>query len=335
MLQRWTCLVVCLLASVQAVRAEQKSLLTVAPDGSGDFKTVQAAVDAVPENNTSRVTIQIKPGTYKERITVPATKPFVTLRADDAATTVLTFDLSATDPGPDGKPLGTFGSYSTMIAGHDFIAENITFENSSGNHGQALAMAATGDRLVFRKCRFLGWQDTLYANGGRQYYADCYIAGRVDFIFGNATAVFDGCEIHSRNGGHVTAASTPQDHPFGYVFLNCRLTGDAIPWTAPAATQPDKLTPQADLGRPWRPYGAVAYINCEMGNHIKPEGWNNWGKTENEKTARFSEYESKGPGANREKRFVWSKQLTDDEAASYTLKNILSGTDNWDPNAQQ
>jgi pectinesterase len=172
-------------------------------------------------------------------------------------------------------------------------------------------------------------------NNGRQYFKDCYIAGRVDFIYGSATAVFDDCEIHSRNGGHVTAASTPQDHPFGFVFLNCKLTGDAIAWdpatTDPATTQKARVTPQGDLGRPWRPYAAVAYIKCEMGDHIKPAGWNNWGRAENEKTARYSEYKTTGPGANPDKRFAWTKQLSDDEAVGYTISAILAGADHWDP----
>jgi len=158
----------------------------------------------------------------------------------------------------------------------------------------------------------------------------------VDFIYGSATAVFERCEIHSRNGGHVTAASTPKDHPFGFVFFNCKLSGDDIAWKpTPEHPSTEPVKPpnrMADLGRPWRPYAAVAYINCEMGDHIKPEGWNNWRNPENEKTARYAEYKSTGPGANPTKRVPWSKQLTDDEAAGITADAVLGGDDDWHPN---
>jgi len=164
----------------------------------------------------------------------------------------------------------------------------------------------------------LGWQDTLYTHQGRCYFVDCYIEGRVDFIFGKSTAVFESCTLHSKNGGFVTAAATPKDAPFGYVFIKCKLTGDG----GPASNY---------LGRPWRPDAAVAYVECEIGDHIKPEGWNNWGKAENEKTARFAEYKCTGPGASASKRASWSKQLTEDEAKQYTVENVLRGDDNWNP----
>src|SRR3954468_8940436 len=219
--------------------AAEVRTLEVAADGSGEYATVQAAVDAVPEGNRGRVVIHIKPGTYKERIVVPGSKPFVTFKGDDARTTILTHDWNARRIGPNGRAVGTGGSFSTKVNGHDFVAEGITFENSAGDTGQALAIFADADRLVFRDCRFLGWQDTVYANGGRQYYDRCDIEGRVDFLFGNATAVFDHCTIRSKDGGYVTAASTPKEKPFGYVFLDCTLTGEGK---------------RAYLGRPWRPF---------------------------------------------------------------------------------
>jgi len=296
--------------------AEAETTLTVAADGSGDFKTVQAAVDAVPDENSGHIVIHIKPGTYKEKINLPRSKPFVTFQGDDAVTTVLTNDWNAKHIGPDGKEVGTGGSWSTKINGRDFVAENITFENTAGDTGQALAMFADGDRLVFRNCRFLGWQDTIYANGGRQYYDRCHIEGRVDFLFGGATAVFDKCTIHSKNGGYITAASTPKDNPFGYVFLDCTLTGEGA---------------KAYLGRPWRPYAAVAFLRCTIGDHITPAGWDNWRNPENEKTARYSEYQCTGPGADRSKRVTWSRELTDEQAATYTIPMILGGNDGWDP----
>jgi pectinesterase len=312
--------------------AEAKTL-TVAADGSGDYKTVQAAVDAVPDANKDPVVIHIKPGRYKEKITVPRGKPFVTLEGDDANATVLTNDWNAKRVGPGGKEVGTFGSSSVLVAASDFLAENVTFENSAGNTGQAVALSATGDRQVYRNCRLLGWQDTLYANGGRQYYDRCHIAGRVDFIFGDAVAVFDHCEIHSRNGGHVTAASTEQAKPWGYVFLDCKLTGDPTPWKDPSGTlPPDKPTPKADLGRPWRPYASVTYVRCELGDHIKPEGWQKWRKDdETDKTARYAEYHCTGPGANRAGRLPWTRELSDEQAAGRTVENLQAGTDGWKP----
>ena len=306
-----------LLLACPTARAASKTV-TVAADGSGDHVTVQAAVDAVPAKNAEPVVIRIKPGTYKGKVVVPRDKPFITLRGDggDPSQVVLTDDWNAKHIGPDGKEVGTGGSYSTKVTGHDFTAENLTFENTAGDTGQALALFADGDRLVFRNCRFLGWQDTLYANGGRQYYVDCHLEGRVDFIFGGATAVFDRCTIHSKNGGYVTAASTPKDRSFGYVFLDCKLTGEGKP---------------AYLGRPWRDDAAVAFIRCNMGPHVIPEGWHNWSKPEREKTARYVEYKCTGPGADRSKRVSWSKELTDAESGKYTVKEILGGEDHWNP----
>ncbi len=224
-----------------------------------------------------------------------------------------------------------------IILGNDFHATNITFQNTSGDHGQALALRVDGDRAVFNRCRMLGWQDTLMINNARQYFTNCYVEGRVDFIYGSATAVFDHCEIHSKNGGHVTAANTPKDHPYGFVFLNCNLTGDPHPWTNSQGVAANANTngspPRADLGRPWRPYASVTYVNCEMGDHIKPEGWNNWRNPTNELTARYAEYNSTGPGANPGQRFKWTRQLTDEEAKFLTVENILGGSDKWNPTA--
>lgn len=190
--------------------------IVVTGDGTGDFRLVQAAVDAVRDGNTEPVVIQIKPGVYRERIFVPRSKPFIRLAGQAANTTFLTNSRNAGYPASSGKPVGTSGSPTVMIDAHDFVAENITFENSAGDTGQAVALAARGDRQVYRNCRIIGWQDTLYANSGRQYYDHCHIEGRVDFIFGNAIAVFYHCTIHSKNGGHVTAASTDPATPWGF-----------------------------------------------------------------------------------------------------------------------
>ena len=251
---------------------------------------------------------------------------------EELTNTILTYAFNVNEP-PPGETYHF--NPGVVIAGDDFSAERITFQNTSGDHGQALALRVDGDRAIFKDCRILGWQDTLMINHGRDYFTNCYVAGRVDFIYGSATAVFDRCEIHSRNGGHITAASTPRDNLFGFVFINCKLTGDPQPWVSsqgiPATTN---SLPKADLGRPWRPYASVTYLNCEMGDHIKPEGWNNWRNPDNEKTARYAEYHSTGPGANPDARVKWSRQLTGSEAASCTVETILRGADGWNPAAK-
>jgi pectinesterase len=283
--------------------------ITVAADGSGDFKSVQAAVDAVTVDASDHVVIHIKPGVYRERVHVPKDKPRLTFRGDDAKTTVLTFDLPATKVIPPAtQPIGTSGSYSTLIDADDFTAENITFENSAGDVGQAVALRTMGQRETFRNCRMLGWQDTLYVHQGSAHFDNCYIEGRVDFIFGRAIAVFQNCHVHSKNGGYVTAAATAEDEPFGFVFLDCKLTGEGE---------------KAYLGRPWRDHAAVAFIRCELGDHIRPQGWDNWRNPAREKTARFVEYRCTGPGADRARRVSWSHELSDNQAAKYTVANVL------------
>ncbi len=289
--------------------------LFVAADGSAQFKTVQEAVMAVPAGSaTNPVIIHIKPGIYKELIYVQHEKRFFRFLGEDAEKTVLTFDLHANLKGLDGKPIGTFRTPSTVIDADDFTAENITFENSSGTNGQALAIRVDSDRAVFRNCRFLGWQDTILANRGRQYFSNCYIAGHVDFIFGGATAYFENCRIHCRGNGYITAASTPNDQPYGFVFSGCRITGE-----------PDVKT---FLGRPWRDFAAVTWLDTEMSDVVRPEGWNNWNKLEREKTSRFAEFNSNGPGANPKARALWARQLSEWDAKAITLGKVLDG---WNP----
>jgi pectinesterase len=249
---------------------------------------------------------------------------------EETENTILTGSLNQNESPTGGRPV--YNNASVVVLGDDFSARNITFQNTSGDHGQALSLRADGDREVFNHCRFLGWQDTLLVNNGRYYFTNCYIEGRVDFIYGSATAIFDRCEIRSKNGGHVTAANTPKDRAVGFVFMDCKLTGDPKPWMSPGGIPANtNSAPMADLGRPWRPYASVTYLNCEMGAHIRPEGWNNWRNVTNELTARYGEFHSTGPGANPDKRVKWAKQLTDDEAKAYTLEKILGGEDNWKP----
>jgi len=308
--------------------------LTVAADGSGDFKTVQAAIDAVPANGKSQVTVTIKPGIYKERVKIGKDKPFIKLSGEDPLKTVLTWNWNASSIGDGGKPVGTFGSPTVIVEANDFLAENITIENAAGDTGQAVALTSSGDRQIYRNCRVTGWQDTIFAANGRQYFAGCYIDGRVDFIFGGATAVFDKCEIHSKNGGFVTAASTAPTEPFGYVFLNCKLTGSAEPFD-PATTNPStdrkpgRPGSTALLGRPWRPNASVMFIHCDIGSHISPEGWSDWGQAANQQSTRFVEYGNTGPGADMSKRVPWAKQLSKEHADKITPQSVLVGKDNW------
>lgn len=318
-----------LVSSIRSSGAETR--ISVAADGSGDFKTVQEAFDAVPAKGIDRTIIHIKPGTYEGQKILPKGKSKVTLQGDNAGTTILTWNINTNEEQPPGTNLGYKGT-GVVVLSDDFKADKLTFQNASGDHGQALALRIDGDRAIVTHCRLLGWQDTLMSNKGRHYFKDCYIEGRVDFIYGDGTAVFDHCEIKSKNGGYVTAASTSPDKPFGFVFLDCKLTGDPSPWADPAGTKPSKKPPQAYLGRPWRPTGSVVFVNCQMDGHIRPEGWNNWGKPENEQTARYSEYKSKGPGANPDKRVPWSKQLGKTEGEKITVEAVLSGNDHWKPN---
>ncbi len=291
----------------------EQARIVVAKDGSGNYKTVQEAFDAIPSGNTKPLTIFIKKGVYRERLVLDTRKDFVILVGEDRDGTVLTFDNHKGTVLPNGDTVNTWTSASFFIYANDFRAEKLTFENNAGfTAGQAVAVFAHGDRLSFFDCKFVGYQDVLFCSGpgSKQYYQDCYIEGTTDFIFGPATAVFKNCHIHSKKKSHVTAASTPRELKFGFVFLDCRLTGDS-------------MLRDVTLGRPWTPYASVTYLRCYIGPHIAAEGWNNWRNPANEQTARYAEYKCTGPGAAAEKRAPWTKQLTDEEAATYTIKNIL------------
>ena len=291
----------------------QKNTITVAADDSGDVKTVQEAIDKVPENNKSRFVIRVKPGIYREQILIPAGKPFISIIGENAAATVLTFNNSSKEAG------STSASFAFYVAGHDFYAENVTFENSFGVGSQAVALLSKADRAIFKNCRFLGWQDTLYAKRGRQFFFNCYIEGSVDFIFGQAAAVFEKCTIHSKTDGYVAAPMRfAADETSGYVFIDSKLTAEPT-------------VKGVYLARPWRAFGRTVYLNTEMGAHIKPEGWHNWGKPENEKTAYFAEYNSKGPGAVADRRVKWMHQLTKEEARYFEPEKFLKGGDGWSP----
>lgn len=292
----------------------------VAKDGSGNFTTVQDAINAVPDFRKKETCIFIKKGVYKEKLVLPESKQLVCFIGEEVKETILTYDDYAQKKNIFGEEKGTSGSAGFYIYGSGFSARNLTFQNTAGPVGQAVAVFVAGDKVQFYNCRFLGFQDTLYTYGkeSRQYYKHCYIEGTVDFIFGSSTAVFDSCILFCKKGGYITAASTPEGKKFGYVFMNCHVTGDA---------PPNSFL----LGRPWRPFAKTVFLNCTLDSPIAPAGWSNWGKKENETTAFSAEYQNKGPGAAPGKRVTWSRQLTEKEAKQYTLQHIFDNGDFWMP----
>lgn len=296
----------------------QVKKLVVSQDGKGNFTTVQEAFNAIPRNNKKPVLIYVKKGIYREKLYLDSTRDFVTLEGEDKFTTLLIWNDHTGKISPSGDTINTRTSWTCKIRAANFTARNITFQNDAGfTAGQAVAMESDGDRAIFKNCRFTGNQDILFTNNekSRQYYEHCYIEGTTDFIFGSSTVWFQQCHIHSKKNSHITAASTPKEHPYGYVFNDCVLTGDTS-------------IHSASLGRPWRPYANVIYMHCFIGQHIRAEGWSNWNTTDYYKTTRYSEYNNYGPSADPQKRVGWSRQLTDQEAKQVTLKNVFPG---WDP----
>lgn len=290
----------------------------VAQDGSGDFFTVQEAINAVPDfRKQKRTTILIRKGNYYGKMIVPKSKINIALIGEEG--TKLTYDDYASKENVFGEEKGTSGSASFYLFADDFYAENLIFENSAGPVGQAVACFIDGDRAYFKNCSFLGFQDTLYTYGMnvRQYFEGCYIEGTVDFIFGWSTALFNKCTIHSKkSNGYITAPSTPEHQEFGYVFHNCKLTGE-------------KGVENVYLSRPWRPYAQAVFIQCELGEHIHPKGWHNWNKPEAERTVFYAEFENYGDGANFTDRSSFSHQLK--ELGRFELQNVLKGEDGWNP----
>jgi len=287
--------------------------------GNGDFKTVQEAINAIPDFRKKETKIYIKNGIYREKLVLPASKTNVTFTGEDKNKTILTYDDYAKKLNKFGEEIGTTGSTSFFVFADNFKAQNITFENSAGPIGQAVAIRVDGDKVIFENCKFIGNQDTLYLHGNnsRQYYKNCYIEGTVDFIFGWSTGYFENCEIFCKNKGYITAASTDKNTKYGFVFKNCKITGSA----------------EADtfyLGRPWRDYAQTVFIDCYMDKLIKPEGWHNWNKPQAEETTFYAEYNTSGPGASKE-RVKWAKQLSKEKAMHFSKENVLQGADNWMP----
>ena len=301
--------------AVYSQQQQRKDTLVVTRDGTGDYRNIQEAVEAVRAFMDYTVTIYIKNGTYKEKLVIPSWVKNVQLVGESAENTIITYDDHA-----NINKMGTFRTYTVKVSGNDITFKDLTIENNAAPLGQAVALHTEGDRLMFINCRFLGNQDTIYtgSEGARLLFTNCYIEGTTDFIFGPSTALFEYCELHSKRDSYITAASTPQNEEFGYVFKNCKLTA------APGVKK-------VYLGRPWRPYAYTLFIECELGKHIVLAGWHNWGKQSNEETARYMEYKNTGEGANASERVAWSKQLTKKEAEAVTVDAIFRTQSDWNP----
>ena len=298
-----------LLLSSSAAQAASKydnpDTIFVARDGTAEFRNVAEAIEVCRAFMEYHKVIFVKKGIYKEKLVIPSWLDNIEICGEDRDQTVITYDDHANILMPEtGKPMGTFRTYTLKIDGNGITLKNITIENNAARLGQAVALHTTGDRLTFVNCRFLGNQDTVFTGkaGTRLLFSGCYIEGTTDFIFGPSTAWFEDCTICSKADSYITAASTPSDQQIGYVFSNCRLT---------AAEGITKVY----LGRPWRPYAHTVFMNCHLGSHIRPEGWENWRNPANEKTARYAEYGNSGDGAKTEQRVGWSRQLTKKEAS--------------------
>ncbi|WP_062048956.1 pectinesterase family protein [Bacillus sp. JCM 19034] len=272
--------------------------ITVTKDGSGDFLCIQDAIHSIRVHPLPPVTIFVKNGHYHERIHIPENKPTISIIGESKEQTIITYDDHAHMLNDDGHSIGTFHTPTVNILSDQTIIKNVTIKNIAGrgeNVGQALALSVSGDQCYFENVHLHGFQDTLYACKGNHYFEHCTIEGDIDFIFGGAAALFYRCTIHSLRNGYITAASTPQHQKFGFVFLHCKLTGEAN-------------QNSVYLGRPWRPWAHTLFIHCWMGEHIKQEGWNNWRDPKNEQTARYGEFNSSGPGSALSKRVQWANE---------------------------
>ena len=305
---------------VNLLKAEGSYDYVVAKDGSGDYFSIQSAIDATKAFPDKPVSIFIKEGIYHEKVRIYSWNTNLSLVGENKENTIITYSDFF-----DSIALGrnsTFHTYTLKVEANDFTMKEITVVNDAGPVGQAVALHVEGDRCRFINCCFLGHQDTLYAagEGARQFFDTCYIEGTTDFIFGEASVIFSGCQIHSKSNSYITAASTPQHISYGFLFLNCKLTADFG-------------IDAVYLGRPWRDHARVVFKNCEMGAHILPEGWSNWSGTERDKTAFFAEYGNYGPGAATGMRACWSNSLTEKEAEAYSIENVFQSVNKkpWNP----
>ncbi len=284
--------------------------IVVAQDGTGDFSSIQDAIDATKAFPPKRITIFIKNGTYREKICVPSWNDKLSLIGEDEDKTIIIWNdyFNKINRGRNS----TFFTYTLKVEADDFYAENLTIENAAGPVGQAVALHVEGNRCRFKNCKIIGNQDTVYLAGehSKQLFENCTIAGTTDFIFGSATVVFNHCSIVSRGNSYITAASTTKGKAFGFVFLNCKLLAE-------------EGVSKVYLGRPWRPNAKTVFISCELGNHILPEGWEEWSNKPDLNTTFYAEYGNKGPGANTNMRIKWSQTLTNNQRKKYTINNIL------------
>lgn len=295
-----------------SVSAKEYDIL-VAADGSGDFVSVQKAISSVRDfRPEGRTVIFIKKGIYKEKIVLPTHKTELTLVGEDRDSTIITWDDHA-----NIDKMGTFKSYTFLIQGNDIILKNLTIQNNAPQLGQAVSLHVEGDRICIVNCKILGNQDTIYLGreGARMFFSGCYIDGTTDFIFGPSTTWFDDCVINCKRDSYITAASTPVNIKYGFIFNNCRIT---------VASNVKKMY----LGRPWRRYAMTVFMNCDLPVEILPEGWENWRNPENEKTVRYSEFMNYGPGSDISKRVAWSRQIGKKEAKSINIKNVFG---DWNP----
>ena len=296
-----------------ASKYDNPDTIIVARDGTGEFRTVDEAIEVCRAFMDYHKVIFVKRGTYKEKLILPSWLENIEICGEDRDQTIITWDDHANIRIPE-RPngMGTFRTYTLKIEGNGITLKNITIENNAARLGQAVALHTEGDRLKFINCRFLGHQDTIYTGGTntRLFFKDCYIEGTTDFIFGPSTAWFEHCSIHCKANSYITAASTPKEVAYGYVFNECNIT---------AAPEVEKLY----LGRPWRDYGYTLFMHCTLPRPIRPEGWHHWQK-EREQTARYMEFENKGEGADTSKRVSWSRQLTKKEAAQVTIQNVFA-----------
>lgn len=310
------------LAVIAANKYDNPDTLFVARDGTAEFRNIDDAIEVCRAFMEYHKVIFVKKGTYKEKLIVPSWLTNIEICGEDRDNTIITYDDHANVfiPGTDRK-MGTFRTYTVRVDGNDITFRNITIENNAARLGQAVALHTQGDRLTFVNCRILGNQDTVYTGGinTRLYFKDCHIEGTTDFIFGPSTAWFENCTILSRTDSYITAASTPQNVEYGYVFNRCKIV---------AAEGVSKVY----LGRPWRPYAHTLFMNCQLGKHILPVGWHNWSNTQNETTARYCEYNNHGEGAATKERAAWTRQLTRKEAAKVTLENVFRQNGGWIPN---
>jgi len=314
-----------MLCGITCVQAKDKydnpDTLVVSRDGTGQFRNVAQAIEVCRAFMEYHKVIYVKKGVYKEKLVVPQWLTNIEICGEDRDNTVITWDDHANIYMPEiGKGMGTFRTYTLKIQGSRITLKNITIENNAARLGQAVALHTEGDCLTFINCRFLGHQDTIYTGNGkcRHYFKDCYIEGTTDFIFGPSTVWFENCDIFCKANSYITAASTPQDVAYGYVFNNCHIT---------AASNVEKVY----LGRPWRDYGYTLFMNCDLPRQIRPEGWHQW-RPEAVKTARYMEYNNRGEGAATGQRVSWSKQLTKKEAQQITPERVFALNDNWNPN---